>query len=154
MSLAVRCQNVHLGAMTPNVSPASCAPCMPTTEGCLEKLPRSTIIRLTVFLPLQRTKCMTDTTRLSSKGQIIIPKRLRSVYQWQPGQEFVVLETEEGILLKARRPFPTTDLDEVAGSLPFEGPSKSLEEMADAIRKGVAEQTGAEPADADHGASS
>jgi AbrB family looped-hinge helix DNA binding protein len=90
---------------------------------------------------------MADTTRLSSKGQIIIPKRLRSVYQWQPGQEFVVLETEEGILLKARRPFPTTALDEVAGSLPYQGPPKSLEEMADAIRKGVAEQTKHHPAD-------
>lgn len=28
-----------------------------------------------------------ETTRLSSKGQIIIPKALRDIYHWQTGQE-------------------------------------------------------------------
>ena len=83
---------------------------------------------------------MADTTRLSSKGQVIIPKHLRDVYQWQAGQEFLVVETEQGILLKAKRPFPPAELDEVAGSLPYDGPGKSVEEMEEAIKKGVTKQ--------------
>ena len=83
---------------------------------------------------------MAETTRLSSKGQVIIPKHLRDANQWEPGQEFVVYETEGGILLKAKRPFPATTLDEVAGSLRYHGPAKSIEEMEEAIRLGAAEQ--------------
>lgn len=83
---------------------------------------------------------MTDTTRLSSKGQVVIPKHLRDGHQWRAGQEFLVVETEQGILLKAKRPFPPAELDEVAGSLPYDGPGKSVEEMEEAIRKGVAKQ--------------
>lgn len=83
---------------------------------------------------------MSDTTRLSSKGQIIIPKHVRDARQWQPGQEFVVEETDDGILLKPKQSFPRTTLDEVAGSLRYDGPPKSLEEMDEAIAKGIAER--------------
>jgi AbrB family looped-hinge helix DNA binding protein len=82
-----------------------------------------------------------ETTRLSSKGQIIIPKALRDAYRWQAGQEFVLIEMGDGILLKAKRPFPTTKLNEIAGSLPYEGLPKSLEEMEQAIQKGIKAQS-------------
>lgn len=84
---------------------------------------------------------MPDTTRLSSKGQVIIPKHMRDAKQWQAGQEFMVIETEDGVLLKAKQPFPASTLDEVAGSLHYEGRAKSLEEMDEAIAKGIAEQS-------------
>jgi AbrB family looped-hinge helix DNA binding protein len=81
-----------------------------------------------------------ETTKLSSKGQIIIPKSLRDRYQWQIGQEFIVVSTEEGILLKVKKPFEPTSLDEVAGSLKYEGVPKTLDEMEEAIRRGAVEQ--------------
>ncbi|NLA75083.1 MAG: AbrB/MazE/SpoVT family DNA-binding domain-containing protein, partial [Deltaproteobacteria bacterium] len=41
-----------------------------------------------------------QTTQLSSKGQVIIPKTLRDRYKWNPGQRLSVIDTGEGIILK------------------------------------------------------
>jgi AbrB family looped-hinge helix DNA binding protein len=81
-----------------------------------------------------------EITRLSSKGQIIIPKAMRTAHQWEAGQELVAIDVGDGILLKPKKPFPETTLDQVAGSLKYAGKPKSLEEMEDAIRQGVMEQ--------------
>lgn len=56
-------------------------------------------------------------TRLSSKGQVIIPKDVRERQQWEPGQAFDVIETKEGILLRPQGTFPETRLEDVAGLL-------------------------------------
>jgi AbrB family looped-hinge helix DNA binding protein len=82
----------------------------------------------------------TATTRLSSKGQVIIPKSIRQSYRWAIGQEFTVEDTGEGVLLRPKSSFPRTTVEEVAGCLKYSGPPKTLEEMEDAIRKGVLEQ--------------
>jgi AbrB family looped-hinge helix DNA binding protein len=79
------------------------------------------------------------TTSLSSKGQVIIPKPLRSLHNWHPGQKLQVIDTDDGILLKAAKPFEETTLASVAGCLPYTGKAKTLEEMAEAIRRGVEE---------------
>ncbi len=76
-------------------------------------------------------------TRLSSKGQVIIPKSSRDTHHWEVGQELVVIDTEEGVLLKPARPFPVATLDELAGCLSYTGPAKSLEEMEQAIQQGA-----------------
>ncbi len=80
-----------------------------------------------------------ETTKLSSKGQIIIPKFFRDAYRWSVGQEFIVLDTGEGILLKVKKPFAPAQLDDVAGCLNYSGEAKTLDQMEDAIRKGVQE---------------
>ena len=56
-------------------------------------------------------------TRLSSKGQVIIPKDVRERQRWKPGQTFEVIEMEEGILLRPQGTFPETRLEDVAGLL-------------------------------------
>lgn len=56
-----------------------------------------------------------ETTRLSSKGQVIIPKALRKTHRWEPGQELMVIDTGDGILLKPKAPFAATELADVAG---------------------------------------
>lgn len=80
-----------------------------------------------------------ETTKLSSKGQVIIPKWLRDAYRWETGLEFVVIDTGEGILLKPSRPFEPTSIEEVAGSLPYAGKSRTIEEMEDDLRRGIRE---------------
>jgi AbrB family looped-hinge helix DNA binding protein len=80
-----------------------------------------------------------ETTKLSSKGQIIIPKWLRDAYRWETGLEFVVIDTGEGILLKPSRPFEPTSIEEVAGSLPYAGKSRTIEEMEGDLRRGIRE---------------
>jgi AbrB family looped-hinge helix DNA binding protein len=80
-----------------------------------------------------------ETTRLSSKGQIIIPKWLRDLYQWESGFEFIVIDTGQGVLLKPSRPFEPSTLEDVAGSLAYDGPSITIEEMDEAIGRAIAE---------------
>jgi bifunctional DNA-binding transcriptional regulator/antitoxin component of YhaV-PrlF toxin-antitoxin module len=41
-----------------------------------------------------------ETTKLSSKGQIILPVSIRLANQWQAGVEFAVENTAEGVLLR------------------------------------------------------
>ena len=78
--------------------------------------------------------------KLSSKGQLVIPASLRQARRWRTGDEFVLEEVAEGVLLRARKPFPLTRLDEVAGSLRHAGPPKTVEEMDAAIAAAVREQ--------------
>ena len=58
-----------------------------------------------------------STTRLSTKGQIILPKNIRTSRAWGPGTEFTVEETGDGILLRPASRFPQTELDQVVGCL-------------------------------------
>jgi AbrB family looped-hinge helix DNA binding protein len=76
-------------------------------------------------------------TRLSEKGQIVIPKRVRTAYGWEPGLEFVVEETDDGIKLKPIKPFKTTRINDVLGCLKYKGPRKSVKDMETAVAKGV-----------------
>jgi AbrB family looped-hinge helix DNA binding protein len=78
-----------------------------------------------------------ETIRLSSKGQVIIPKSVRNHYQWAPGQELQVLDTDDGVLLRTRKPFEETALADVAGILAYRGKPKTLDDMAAAIRHGI-----------------
>lgn len=81
-----------------------------------------------------------ETTRLSSKGQVIIPKALRDAHRWNIGQELIAINTDDGILLKPKQPFQETKLEDVAGCLHYKGKPKTLDELDDAIRQGVLEQ--------------
>ncbi len=58
-----------------------------------------------------------ETTRLSSKGQIVLPKNILASRAWGPGTEFIVEECDDGILLRPAARFPQSNLDEVAGCL-------------------------------------
>ena len=76
-------------------------------------------------------------TTLSSKGQVIIPKPIRSAHHWEPGQAFVVVDLGDGIALRPEVPFGRTALKDAAASLKYTRPSKSLEDMEKAIEQGV-----------------
>jgi len=78
-----------------------------------------------------------ETTRLSSKGQIIIPQAVRESHQWLPGIEFAVIDMNGGILLTPIKPFPTVSVKDVIGCINYKGPKKSLKDMQDAIAKGA-----------------
>ena len=80
------------------------------------------------------------TIRISSKGQVIIPKSLRSAHDWDTGQELVVIDTLGGVLLKPKAPFEQTDITDVAGCLAYKGEPKSLTEMEAAVARGICEE--------------
>ena len=74
-----------------------------------------------------------ETTRLSSKGQLILPKSVRDARRWGPGTEFSVEELEEGVLLRPLKRLAPTRLDEVAGRLRTTGPARTIRDMDRAI---------------------
>ncbi len=79
--------------------------------------------------------------KLSSKGQIVIPKAIRAAHQWEVGQKLELIDTGDGILLRPEKPFPQTSIEAVAGILKYSGKPKSLEDMEAAIEKGAKEST-------------
>ncbi len=81
-----------------------------------------------------------QTTKLSSKGQVIIPKIIRSRYNWNSGQKLSVIDTGDGILLRPSRSFKNTELEQVAGILKYTGKPVSIDEMEEAVKKGALEQ--------------
>lgn len=68
-------------------------------------------------------------TKLSTKGQVILPKAIRDRKNWGPGVNLVVEETPEGVLLKREPLFPPTTPEQVFGMLKYTGPAKTIEEM-------------------------
>ncbi len=76
-------------------------------------------------------------TKLSSKGQVIIPKPMRTSHRWETGQELVVVDVGDGILLKPKTPFEETSIKDVASCLRYKGKAKTLDDMEAAISKGV-----------------
>ena len=74
-------------------------------------------------------------TVVSTKGQIILPKAIREKRQWAAGTRLTIEETAEGVLLRASPIFPETTLDEVFGSMRYDGPALSLEDMDAAVMR-------------------
>jgi len=81
-----------------------------------------------------------ERTRLSSKGQVILPKSIRKARGWPPGTEFSVEVVDDGVLLRPLKPFGASRLEDVFGCLRYEGPPKTVEEIALAIGEGVRER--------------
>lgn len=80
-----------------------------------------------------------ENIKLLPNGQVIIPQFLRDAHQWQAGQELIAVNMGDGILIKPKKPFAETKLDDVAGCLKYQGVPKTIEDMEDAIRQGVKE---------------
>ena len=80
-----------------------------------------------------------DKTRLSNKGQVVIPKAVRIRHGWKAGLEFLIENVDDGIKLKPIKPYEETKIEQVIGCVGYEGPRKSLKEMEDAIAKGAKE---------------
>lgn len=56
-----------------------------------------------------------------------------------PNKQDFIIDMGDGILLKPKKPFPETKLDDVAGCLKYQGKPKILEDMDNAIRQVVEE---------------
>ncbi|HXY57962.1 MAG TPA: AbrB family transcriptional regulator [Methylocystis sp.] len=73
------------------------------------------------------------TTRMSTKGQVILPKAVRQRRGWKAGTRLVVEERPEGVLLTAEPLFPPTTVEEAYGILKYDGPPVSVEQMKAAV---------------------
>jgi AbrB family looped-hinge helix DNA binding protein len=72
--------------------------------------------------------------RLSSKGQIVLPKYLRERRGWNPGTVLEVEEVPEGVLLRFVKHPPLASVEDLLGCTGYRGPRRSLADMDAAIR--------------------
>ena len=79
-----------------------------------------------------------QTTKLSSKGQVVPPKSVRDARGWREGTEFVIEAVADGVVLRTKSQFPPTSVDQVAGSLAYKGPRGTLADFERGIRAAVA----------------
>ena len=89
------------------------------------------------------------TTRMSTKGQLVLPKAIRERRGWGAGGDFDIEERPEGVLLRPAVKETPSRMEDVFGSL---GPAKrvvSVEEMNDAIGHYVRGRWGREYDDRD-----
>jgi len=77
-------------------------------------------------------------TKMSSKGQAVIPSAIRTAHAWGPSVEFEVEDRTEGVFLRPRAGFAPTEIAEVVGCVGYDGPRRSLAEMRLAAPPGFA----------------
>lgn len=78
-----------------------------------------------------------ETTRVSTRGQVVIPKELRKSYRWDVGQELDVIDTGDGLLLRARPSRESASWNDVVGCLGHLAKGKPVptdEDMHAAVR--------------------
>jgi AbrB family looped-hinge helix DNA binding protein len=77
------------------------------------------------------------TTRLSTQGQLILPKEIRERHGWGPGVELEIEERGDSVVLRRALDVPEPTLEELLGCTGYQGPTHSLEEMAAGIARGA-----------------
>jgi AbrB family looped-hinge helix DNA binding protein len=92
--------------------------------------------RLTVVL-LQGTRMR---ARVSSKGQLVLPKAIRRSRDLVPGSVVEVEEVPGGILLRLVRGSSEVSLDDLLGCATYRGRPKTLRQMDEAIAVGARER--------------
>jgi AbrB family looped-hinge helix DNA binding protein len=77
--------------------------------------------------------------KISSKGQLVLPKAVREAYGLTAGSEVEIESVGETIVLRPHVRKPRTGrvytLDEVAGMLKYDGPPVSIRDMDRAVEE-------------------
>lgn len=83
---------------------------------------------------------MTVQTRLSAKGQVVIPKDVRDRLHWRQGQMLEVVETSDGLILRPSSLRPRISHEEALAKIRsvvrYTGPAVTIEEMNETIDEG------------------
>jgi AbrB family looped-hinge helix DNA binding protein len=72
-------------------------------------------------------------TRLSSKGQVIIPKGVRVRHGWSAGVELEVDDQGDSVVLRRAGQFRPTRFEDVYGCLKHDGPPLTVAAMDEAV---------------------
>lgn len=74
-----------------------------------------------------------ESVALSSKGQFVLPKAIRTRHHWQAGTRLVVIDRGDEVVIKSAEPFEPTSFESPAAPSVYQGRRLSLEEMDSAI---------------------
>jgi AbrB family looped-hinge helix DNA binding protein len=72
-------------------------------------------------------------TKVSTKGQVVLPKAIREKRRWKAGTRLTVEDRPEGVLLKPIEKKKKLTIDDWAGIIKYKGPVRTAEEMNAAI---------------------
>jgi AbrB family looped-hinge helix DNA binding protein len=72
-------------------------------------------------------------TKVSTKGQVVLPKAIREKRRWKAGTRLTVEDRPEGVLLKPIEKKKKLTIDDWAGIIKYKGPARTVEEMNAAI---------------------
>ena len=79
-------------------------------------------------------------TRLSSKGQLVVPREVRERHGWRAGTELEVEDRGDVVVLRRAEPlFPPTTIEQVRGSAKYEGPPVPIEDFDKGIEEHIRE---------------
>ena len=71
--------------------------------------------------------------KLSSKGQIVIPKTIRDSLHWDTGVELTLVASESGVILQTRKKNIKKDISSLRGMLENPDISLSTEELCQPV---------------------
>lgn len=76
------------------------------------------------------------TTRMSSKGQVVIPEEIRTRLGLEPGTQFVVIGDKGVVILKSLAPPKMSEFDDLIGQARREARAAGLKrsDVADAVK--------------------
>lgn len=77
------------------------------------------------------------TIRLSTKGQLVVPKEIRERHGWTAGSELVFEDLGDRVILRQVQDVPETRLEDLIGCTGYRGRAKTLEEMEAGIARGA-----------------
>lgn len=69
------------------------------------------------------------TIKLSSKGQLVIPKSIREELHWDEGIELTLVPVDNGLMLQTPNKAGKRNLADLQGMLHYEGPPISLQTL-------------------------
>lgn len=83
-------------------------------------------------------------TKVSEKGQVVVPKALRDRKGWSAGTDLEAIDVEDGVLLRPRAATKTLTVEEAVARLRklyiHQGAPVSLDEMREASAEEAAER--------------
>ena len=77
------------------------------------------------------------TTKVSTKGQVILPKAVRESRRWGPGTELEIEERGEDVVLRLKRPAKRYKLEDVVGMVKYDGPPITEDDIRQAAMAGA-----------------
>lgn len=74
-----------------------------------------------------------ESVALSSKGQFVLPKAIRTRHHWLPGTRLVVIDRGDEVVIKSAEPFDVTSFESATAPSVYKGRRLSLADMDSAI---------------------
>jgi AbrB family looped-hinge helix DNA binding protein len=89
---------------------------------------------------MPKSAAKSEVTHLSTKGQLIIPKKIRERHGWTAGMDLIVEDHGNSVVLRRAEDLPVTTLEDLIGCAGYQGPSRSLKEMEAGVARGARER--------------